>query len=68
MAWLRKSQQDAVIDRLEGIATKLEVDLRKVVVELSASAAEQQAAARHLESVATNRVKEGQDAHSPLEN
>lgn len=55
MGWFKSNRNDA-LDRLEALATKLEQDLRKVVVELSAAATEQRIAAEHLESAARARI------------
>lgn len=56
MAWFGKNRNDEALDRLEDIATKLETDLRKVVIELSAAAAEQRVAADQLRDAALARL------------
>lgn len=61
MAWFGRSRNDDTLDRLELVAHDLEKDLRKVVVELSAVAAEQRVAADELRSVALERLHDSQE-------
>lgn len=61
-------RNDEALDRLEAVAHKLEVDLRKVVVEMSAAATAQRIAAEALRDASKARLAQAYDQHrSPLE-
>jgi hypothetical protein len=55
-----RSRNDEALDRLEVVATRLEDDLRKVVIELSIAATAQRIAAERLRDESRARIKENE--------